>query len=712
MAIIGKIRKRAGIAVIFVAIAILAFVFNDLFSKQPSAPADIVKVDGVGMDVNKYMMEIENAENNSKRQYQTNSLTQEQSFTIKNQVFEATIRDLLLAKQYDKLGIMVTETEMNDMFLGDFIHPIASSQFTDPRTGQYNRQAISQYLSNFSQLPVEEQYSWKQFEKYVHDARLAEKYERLLTSGFYMPKAAAAYEASVYNKVAEVRYVKMPLTSIADDQVKLTDEDYKKYYDAHKALFFLSEEIRDVDFVKFPVYPSQTDLQALQDTAYRAFEMLQTADAKDIPSVVNNYSDIPFDSTYVRPDRLKTIFPDTLLKGLAAGVKIAPTQINQKWMMARVLSTDNRPDSVRFSQIIILNNTLGYETITRTKEEAKQYADSIYKILKANPADFESSIVTYSDDPEAANNFGDSKWMLDVQVPGPLFSEIRSRNKGDIFLYEIPSGVGYSIIKITDKTAPVFKAQVAMIAIEIHPSDATINEVRDKAYRFIGSVKDIEQMKSVAEEQNINLLSASVRETGYNMQGLSYARDIVRWAYNKDTETGFVSGDVYELADAFVVAGLRDVKKKGILPLEQVKDLIENDVRNEKKVEMLLEKAQNAVKGQTSLQGIAAKLNLPVDTAANCSFADGYFVKEGPEMRVIGSISAADKAGLLEPVKGYNAVYIVQVDNVSEREQKMDANAIMQRFSSGNMRKTYQLNFPVQVLKEKADIESHFNFFQ
>lgn len=712
MAIIGKIRKRAGIAVIFVTIAILAFVFNDLFSRRTTAPADIVKVNGVGMSANKYLADVENAENLTKQQYQTHALTQEQSYAIKNQVFETAIRDLLLEEQYKKLGIMVTKTEMNDMFLGDFIHPIASGQFTDPRTGQYNRQAINQYLSNFSQLPVEEQNSWKQFEQYVHSSRLAEKYERLLGVGFYMPKEASAFEASVYDQVADVRYVKLPIASVSDDQVKLTDEDYKKYYDERKALFHLSEEIRDVDFVKFPVFPSQQDLKALNDSANRAFEALSTADVRDIPSIVNSYSDFPFDSSYVRPEQLRNLFPDTLLKGLATGMKIAPMQINQKWMMARVISTDNRPDSVRFSQILILNNTLGYEAITRTKEEAKQYADSVYRVLKSNPAGFESSIVTYSDDPDAANNFGDSKWMSDIQVPAPLYQEIRTRAKGDIFLYELPSGVGYAVIKITDKTAPVFKAQVAAIGIEIHPSDATINEVRDKAHRFIGSVKDIEQMKTVAEEQNVNLLSASIRETDYNMQGLSYAREIIRWAYNKDTKTGTVSDDVYELSDAFVVAGLKGIKKKGTLPLEQIKDLIENDVRNEKKVGMLLTKAQDAMKGQSSLEGVASKLQLPIDTAANCSFADGYFVKEGPEMRVIGAVSAANKAELMQPVKGYGAVYVVQVDKVSNREQKTDAMAVMQRFLSENMRKTYQLNFPVQVLKEKAKIESNFNFYQ
>lgn len=712
MAIIGKIRKRAGLAVVFVAIAILAFVFNDLFSRQSTAPADIVKVNGVGMSANKYLMDVENAENLTKQQYQTNALTQEQSYAIKNQVFETAIRDLLLEEQYEKLGIMVTKTEMNDMFLGDFIHPIASGQFTDPKTGQYNRQAINRYLSNFSQLPVEEQNSWKQFEQYVHNSRLSEKYERLLGVGFYMPKEAAAFEASVYDQVADVRYVKMPVASIADDQVKLTEEDYEKYYEERKSLFHLTEEIRDIDFVKFSVFPSQQDLKTLNDSANRAFEALSAAEEKDISSIVNNYSDFPFDSTYIRPEQLRNMFPDSLLKGLAAGVRIAPMQINQKWMMGRVISTDNRPDSVRFAQILILNNTLGYESITRTKEEAKQYADSVYQILKTNPASFESSIVTYSDDPEAANNFGDSKWMSEVQVPGPLYQEIRTRNKGDIFLYELPSGVGYAVIKITGKTEPVFKTQVAVISIEIHPSDATINEVRDKAHRFIGSVKDIEQMKTVAEEQNINLLSASVRETDYNMQGLSYAREIVRWAYNKDTKTGTVSGDVYELSDAFVVAGLKDIKKKGTLPLKQIKDLIENDVRNEKKLEMLLAKAQEAVKGQSSLENIASKLQLPIDTAVNCSFSDGYFVKEGPEMRVIGAVSAANKAELMQPVKGYGAAYIVQVDKVSKREQKTDAMAVMQRFLSDNMRKTNQLNFPVQVLKEKAKIESNFNFYQ
>ena len=56
MAIIGRIRKRGGLAVTIVAIAILAFVFSDLLTRNNTGgmPDKVASIDGMDIGINEY----------------------------------------------------------------------------------------------------------------------------------------------------------------------------------------------------------------------------------------------------------------------------------------------------------------------------------------------------------------------------------------------------------------------------------------------------------------------------------------------------------------------------------------------------------------------------------------------------------------------------------------------------------------------------------
>ena len=53
-----------------------------------------------------------------------------------------------------------------------------------------------------------------------------------------------------------------------------------------------------------------------------------------------------------------------------AGQFVGPHVVGNQWMMAKVEKIENRPDSLRASVIVVLNNKLGSQ-INRTPEQAK-----------------------------------------------------------------------------------------------------------------------------------------------------------------------------------------------------------------------------------------------------------------------------------------------------------------------------------------------------
>lgn len=710
MAIIGKIRKRAGIAVAVIAIAILSFVFSDIFTRSSSAPNNMGTVDGVEITRNEFEEMSQNIETNMKEQYQTASLNSEQSFTARQQAYLELLNEKLLTSEYEKIGINVGSEELNDMFFGDFIHQMVIQNFSDPQTGNYNKQAVAQYIAQFDKLPFEEQASWRNFEQYIKKSRLQKKYERLINKSMYMPKAITSHLSTVYDKTINSKYTLLPFSSIADNTIKIEESDYKKYYEEHKNEFKLNEAMRDVEFVKFPIIPSQEDIREINDSVITTFAIFQEITENEIPSFVSSVSDQYYDSNYYRRDAYAQIIPDSILSKTNIGEYIPPFQNGQNWVMAKLTSIQARPDSIRFSRILILNKNAGGD-IMRTEELANTLKDSVYDIVKANPVEFENNVAKFSDDPDATSNMGDSGWLLDGQLQADMYNSIIATPINGVFVYDLPNNMGYMLIKVTDKTNPVSKLQIATIVMEIRPSEKTINEIRDKANNFLGASSNITEFTSAAQKQNLNILSSQLRDLDHQLSGTPYAREIVRWAFHQDTKKGDVAPEIYELTDMFVVVGVKDIKKEGALSLEQVKPYIENMVRIEKKAEILIKKAEGLMKSEKTIEGIALKAETEVEIAEDISFGDPYFVQAGPEMRVIGTLAAATKTGILKPIKGYNGIYIVDVNSIGKRETKEDPQMIQQSFDMRNMQKTSQLRLPLQVLKEKAKIKNNFSFF-
>jgi peptidyl-prolyl cis-trans isomerase D len=708
MAIIGTIRKKAGVLVVaIIALAILAFIFTDLFSNRDTRPTKVASVNGMDVSFQEFETTTTNIEENMKQQYNVASLTNEQSFEAKKQAYQGLVSEKLLKQECENIGLSVSEAEMNDMFFGTFIHPMIRQNFADPTTGQYNPQVVKQYIAQFDKLPEEQKFQWANFENSVKESRLQEKYNALVISSFYMPTKIAEHISNVSNKVVDARYVVMPFSSVEDNTVKITEEDYKKYYEQHKNEYTLYEDLRDIEFVKFAVLPSPADIKAINDSVQKTFIDFQALEASELASFVSISSDRVYDSLYYKRDALKGVFADSLLAGKTAGSFIAPFQQGSNWIMAKITDIQQRPDSVRFSQILVLNSNASKD-IKRAPEQAKAVADSLLNVLKANSSEFESAVAKHSDDPEAKNNFGDSGWILDGQLQSDLFDKLKASKEGDVFVYDLPNQLGHYLIKLKEKTAPVEKLQVAMIVMGVRASDNTVNALRDKANVFLGKSKTLAEMKAQAQKDNLNILTSTVREMDYQLNGTPYCREIVRWAFDEKTELNAVAPEVYELTDMFLVVALKDKKEKGVMPLEQVKNYIESQVKMEKKAEMLMEKAEKLLATNKTIETFAAAANLTIDSAMAVDFASPYFAAAGPEMRVIGNLSSASKTGLQKPVKGFNGVYVLNVDRQYTRPTKEDPKLIQQQFKTKAFQKAQML---MNVLQMEADIKNHFTFF-
>ena len=704
MAIIGSIRKHSWVAVAIVGVAILAFILGDLTKNNGGIP-DVGKVNGATMTSQRYNELLTEAEDNYKMQYQTAQVPSEVEMQLRDQVWQQFVEETLLGEEMSKLGMTVSAAELNDMYVGQFIHPAVRQSFTDPQTGVYDIQQVNYWIENFSNIDTMRRRQWVEMEKAVKTDREQQKYNTLLTAGFYMPKTINEKITSFASEASNVRVVALPYMSVTDEEAPIDDADFKAYYDEHKAEFRIREEIREVEFITFPVNPTAEDLAEIEQDVKKVWEEFQTVEDDELAFFVNAESDRSYDSTYVKASSFRAPF-DEQIAAASAGQMIAPAMVGNEWMMAKVLGSAVRPDSVRASVLFIANNLAG-SAITRNDDQASALADSVMGLLKANRMGIDAAVEQFADDKQNV----DMGWQLDGTIYGPLNEKILETPVDGYFKLKDPRGVGYMVVKVTGKTTATKKYRVAMITREIVPSNSTNRAVYNEANRFAGQNRTIDAFDAAAREQNMQVRNAQVFMMDDRMAGVANARSIVQWAYNEDTKVGAVADQVYECDGMFVVVALKDVYKKGYATLDQARPMIEQQVRLEKKAKVLMDRAASAVNAAKDIQSIAVALKTPVDTLDSVVFGDMNLQKFGMEPKVISAIAVA-KNGVVGPVKGSNGVYVVQVDGKMPHQTTGYEGARMAQMYQYKTIRDSRRPWPVaQVLRDAAKIVDQRNKF-
>ena len=380
MGIIGTIRKHSWIAVALVGIAIVAFIIGDLQKNNGSVP-DLGKINKTTITVQRFNEMTEQMETNYKMQSGNGQISSEIEAQIREQVWQEIVEETLTSKEYAKLGLTVSAAEVSDMFGGEFIHPYVRQMFTDPQTGVFNVAQIKQITDNFDQLDTAMRQQWIDLEKYVKKDRANSKYAALVMKGFYTPNAIAKKVAEMNGTMANVRVAALPLQMVADADVNPTDADFQKFYEEHKAEFRVYEEYRTLDFVAFPVRPTQEDMMNIQKEVMTTWNDFQVQPNEDIAFFVNSESDKKYDSTYMKASSFPAPM-DSLIKAAGKDGFIAPRINGNEWVMAKVMETAVRPDSMRASVVLVLNDKAGLPEVTRNDDQAKVLADSVANLIK------------------------------------------------------------------------------------------------------------------------------------------------------------------------------------------------------------------------------------------------------------------------------------------------------------------------------------------
>ncbi len=700
MAIIGSIRKHSGLVVTIVGVAIAAFVIGDLGKSSPRKAFNVGVVDGEDIPYREFEEVVDQNADLQKMNTGKTALSAEELFSVRQNTWQQLVNEMIMDKQYEELGIEISEEELNDLVQGENPHRFIVQNFTDPNTGQFNRDLLINFLQTLDQREASVQKQMEGIIKVIKQDALNTKYNNLITKGYYMPTAFAEMDYVRKNKKVDCRMVAVPYTSIADSTIQLTDADFQNFYNDHKERYEQKTSC-DLEYLIYDIRPSNDDRQYTQKLVDDIYNEFKDVRAANVPRFVSYNSDNGYDSTWKTQGSLPVQI-DSLMFDSEPGFIAKPYLDNNTFHIARLMNVAMRPDSMKASHILIsYQGAFRARPDAMPKESALELADSLYEVIKARPAKLEELAVTYSTDPSAAENKGDMGWFADGAMVGPFNQAVVDAEVGDIVVVE--TVFGYHVVKVSGKKEDVKKVQVAMIDREIIPSNQTIQAIYQKASTFAGENTTLEAFNASVTEQGLNKRTREyVNPMDDRIPGIDNPRAIVRWAFNEETTVGSVSS-VFETDDKFIVAALKERREEGLAPLNQIKEVIEPLVLKKKKADQIIAsmKALNA----TSLADYAAKLNQDIDTVKSISFTSFNLPKVGREMEIIGQLMGSAEGQLSAPSEGNNAAFVFIVDKISEPAVKEDFSR--EQGQMVNSLRARAVNYIYKALEEKADIEDN-----
>jgi len=699
MAVIGSIRKRSGLLIVIIGVALAAFVLGDFVKSKPKQSMNIGSVEGEEITIMDFNREVDKNIENTKQQQKKERLTQSETYSVRDLTWDQMVRMLIMNEQYDELGIVVRPDELFDLVQGPNPHSVITQYFTNPQTGLYDRAAVLNYLQNLDKLDPQSKAQWVQVENYIKEDRMRSKYNNLISKAYYVPEVLAKMIYSEDNDKATIEYVAVKYTDIADSIVTVTDEDYEKYYEENKYRYE-QKTARDIDYVVFNVRPSQEDMGAATKEMESIYE-----DFKNTSSVigfVNANSDNSYDSTWKAEGSLP-VEVDSLMFNSEIGTVSKPYRNGNTFHLARLVATEMRPDSMKATHILIAyaGAMRAMPENTRTAIQAKFLADSLLNVVKASPNKIENLAINFSDDGTAKDNSGDLGWFADGSMVASFNNAVIKTEEGGVTIAESP--FGFHVIKVTGKKDISKKVRVAMINQEVLPSSDTYQNIFADASKLASENHTKEEFDAAVKEMRLNKRTAPKVEALSNyITGVPNARQVIRWSFNDDVETGSVS-EVFDLEGMYLVATVAKTYKEGYPEMDEIKSRLTTFVTNEKKGDYLSKKMKTY---NGDFDKIIAEVGGKKDEVASLNFSSRNIKGFGRENKVIGSIFAQTTATTLDPIAGVGGAFVVKISNLSPAAETNNYAFSKTKVIDGFQRRVNQ-DFVYKAIKDVSDIEDN-----
>ena len=716
MAALGTIRKRGVILVCIISFGLFAFIAEEAFRSCDSAKNNerqqIGEVFGEKISVQEFQKLVDEYTEVIKMQQGQDNLPEEQMNQVKDMVWNSYIQNKIVAHEAEKLGLTVTDAELQDILKTGTSPMLAQTPFVNQQTGRFDVSALQKFLADYkaqkanpsANAQMMDQYTkiynyWSFIEKTLRQQTLAQKYQSLLAHCFLSNPVEAKMAFKEENEESKIQLAAFPYSDIRDDKVKVVESDLKAKYDEMKARFKQPVESRDIKFVDIQVEASQADRAAL-NKEFAGYHT-QLAAAADPTEVVRKsastvaYLGIPVAKDAFPSDIAATL--DSMAVGATTAVKA--NKADNTLNIVKLVNKQQLPDSIQYRVI---------QVAAASVAEAKTKADSIQGAISGG-ADFEAIAKKYG-------QTGEKAWMTTRQYE--FAQSMDKDNKAFINALntqavnatsQLQLGQGYVILQVCDRKAMIEKYTAAVIKKNVDFSQDTYRTAYNKFSSFVSANQTADEIVKNAAKSGYKVQDLKdITTATHYVANIHSTREALKWIF--EAKEGSVS-PMYECGnnDHLLVVVLDKINRIGFRGLDdpQVKEMVKAEVIKDKKAEMI-EAKLNGVKNIAAAKSKGAK----VSEVNQITFAAPVFVASAgaSEPALSGAVSATKKGVFsAHPVKGNAGVYLFLVTNKSNRPVKFDEKAQEQKCRQKSMQ--YAGNFMNELYLNANVVDNRYLFF-
>lgn len=698
MALITKIREKSGIAAAAIAVSLVLFlVGSDIFQGNSSlfgsSNQEVGIIAGESIKVQDFQKKVEEATANYTAQSGKGPSEQEATM-IRDQVWNQFILDIAYKKEFDALGIKVSEEELIDMVQGNNIHPSVRQQFTNPQTGQFDKNFVVQFLKNLKTMPVEQQQGWAKFELSLAQDRIRNKYESLMRLSNYVTQNDAQKEYQTQNAKFDARFVYVPFFSIPDSTIKVSDSQLEDYLSKHKTEY-KGLSTRGIQYVTFPIVPTKSDTSDFYTQIKKLAKDLALAPNDSAFAMLNSDVKTPYLVSYAEiPEAVKSQMPSFQMGGIYGPFKNGLTYSIYKYGGVK----KDTLFTLRASHILIAPANKS----DTAKAQAKTRAEAVLTQIKGG-ASFETLAQMNGMDGTAQSG-GDLGYFKNNGSMAKGFEKaVFGFGSTGLMPALVETEFGFHIVKITDGKSNT-SYRLAAINKSIAPTQATMDKEYTKADAFANSNGNQAAFDvALKNDKSLIMMRAErLTENASAINNLANAREIVRWAFDDKTAVGDGSKKVFEQENQYIVAYLTGKTEKNDVKVSDFKSEISSMVINQLKGEKISTKLA-AIKG--TLEQIAQKYGAGalVETVSAISLSNGMLNTAGPDAIALGRMAGLRKGKRSSVFVGENGVFIAENTGGAPAPALADYSTYKKQIQlMGTQRASFYIN---EAIKEAAKIE-------
>jgi len=686
MGAMNKLRQNTGVILWILVISfgvIWTLQDSDVFSAMNQTNRSVATVNGTPIQHEEYQQTLKRQRQRFQQQLGGDMNPQMES-QVREQAYNQVINQELLQQEMNRLGISVTDDEVEEMVFGENPHPVIRQQFADS-TGQINYNL----LQNMAQNP-QARSQWIQLEDFLRRQRRQQKMTSLVQATIQVSEQDIEEYYRRQNTTASARYVSLRYAQVPDDSISVTESDLRSYYENNRE-DFKREKTATIEYATNSKEATAEDSSALASDLRDLREDF-AATENDSLFLMNNASDRDFSSEYVTPDQMDARVADSVYVNPAPGRIVGPVFGGGRAHLVKI--RDTRPAETQYAHArhILL------ETDQADSEMLGQL-QAIRDTIASGTASFAEMARQYSDDGSASDG-GDLGWFSEGSMVDAFEDAVFDAEPGSL-VGPVRSEFGYHLIHVDAVASEA--VQVADVAYSLRPSQSTLSDKEAQLGDLAYFAEQEGGFRDEAERLGLTVQEAQVETDQSSIPGVGQSPELSQFLGS--ASSGAIS-DVFELDDKFVVVHVTDITPEGYRSFEEVKAQIRPQVALQKKRTVQVERMQRTL-SQTDFASLPNELDTQMRTESDITFTTNTVPGLGQEPKFVGTVFGLEEGETSGVVEGSNAAFVVQTTEkntppplTEQRRQQIRQQLLKQR------QKSVSADW-LAALKEDATIEDN-----